>query len=133
MNARTKHRWRTACWAALVVASVALTLAGLAGTFTLLSYPEFEERTGPGHGMIFAGALLSAVAAVWTRLRGHGWPVVFCVAAPVLVGWADFAVDRGLLPHLAGLSAVPAAVGGLLSGLPAATPPAAQEGQRSRR
>ena len=47
------------------LASLVLTAAGLAMTFSLIHTPGSYAREGAGHALIFAGAVVSAAAAVW--------------------------------------------------------------------
>lgn len=111
-------RTRTTLWALVILTSMALTAAGLILTVSLIRTPETYAREGPGHALIFAGALASAAAAIWARLRGQGWPVTLAVAGPaLLVGWSDLAMPESLLPHLGALVGVPAAFAGLLAGV----------------
>jgi hypothetical protein len=100
-------------WMLAVLASLVLTAAGVAMTFSLIHTTESFAREGPGHALIFAGAVLSAAAAVWARLSDLGWPVTLAVAGPaLLVGWSDLVMPDSLIPHLCSFVALPAAFGG---------------------
>lgn len=113
-----RRRQQAAMWALAVVASLVLAAAGLAMTFSLIHTPASFAREGPGHALIFAGAVASAAAAVWARLSDLGWPVALAVAGPaLLVGWPDLVMPDSLIPHLGGLLALPAALAGLIIGL----------------
>jgi hypothetical protein len=80
-----RRRRQAALWTLVILASLILTAAGLAMTFALIRTPESFAREGPGHALIFAGAVASAAAAVWARRSDLGWPVVLAVAGPALL------------------------------------------------
>lgn len=119
-----RRRRQAALWTLAILASLILTAAGLAMTFSLIRTPESFAREGPGHTMILAGAAASAAAAIWARLRDLGWPVILAVAAPaLLIGWPDLAMPDSLIPHLGAILALPAAFAGLIIGLAAGKRP----------
>jgi peptidoglycan/LPS O-acetylase OafA/YrhL len=119
-----RRRQQAAMWTLAVLASLVLTAAGMAMTFSLIHTPESFAREGPGHALIFAGTVLSAAAAAWTRQSDLGWPVTLAVAGPaLLVGWPDLVMPDSLMPHLGSLVALPAALAGLTFGLAAGRPP----------
>lgn len=93
-------------------------------TFSLIHTPESFAREGPGHALIFAGAVVSAAAAVGARLSDPGRPVTLAVAGPaLLVGWPDLVMPDRLIPQLGALLALPAAFAGLIIGLVAGRRP----------
>ena len=115
-----RRRLETGMWAIGVLVSFGLTAWGLWLTAFLFGYSDGFERERSGHTLIFLGAVASAAAAGWARFRGLGWPGTLAVGATaLLVGWTDLAAPDGLLPHLAGVIAVPATVIRLVVGLPA--------------
>jgi hypothetical protein len=118
-----RRRLMSSLWAGAILVSIGLTAGGLFLTFFLFGYPDAFERARSGHALIFLGAVVSAAAAAWARLRGQGWPVTFAVAAPaLLVGLPDLANGGSFLTHLGGLIAVPAAFAGMLIGLLGGSP-----------
>lgn len=110
----TRRRRQATLWTLAILASLLLTAAGLAMTFSLIRTPG----EGPGHALIFAGTAASAAAAAWARLRDLGWPIVLAVAAPaLLVGWPDAVMPDSFIPHLGAVLALPAVLIGLIIGL----------------
>ena len=126
------RRQRATLWALVTLASIGLTAWGLTLTFSLIRTPESFAREGPGHALIFAGAVASAAAAGWAHMGNFGWPVTLAVAGPaLLVGWTNLVMPDSLMPHLGALLGLPAAFAGPLVGLPSerrnAAPPASRD------
>jgi hypothetical protein len=118
-------RGRSLPWAALVVGAIIVTAIALERT-TLFAYaptPEFIERLRVGRLVMLAGAAMSLAAAIWSQVRGNPLWVAVCVASPaVLVGMAIMIMTvPSLSPLIAGLIALPAALGGLIGGMLAPT------------
>ena len=111
----------TVLWALLVVASISLMSIGLLRACFSASHrsrPSVEDARVGGL-FIFAGAVSSLGAAVWSAFRGDPrWVTAFVAAPAVLVGGIALFAPYSLLRHFAAVAAFPLALAGLFGGLP---------------